>query len=50
MVYVEVDYDQVVNSKIEKIYKHNELSSKIVDNATPNCEYELNSKNYKLFA
>lgn len=50
MCYIEIDYDQVVNKKIETINKHEELNQKIIENSNPTCDFEINSKNYKLFA
>jgi len=50
MCYIEIDYDQVVNKKIDVINNNAGLNSKIQENANPSCDFEINSTNYKLFA
>ena len=48
--YVEVDYDRVVERKIEIIKKVQDLRDRIPDPKFPESTSDINAENYKLFS
>jgi len=50
LCYVEVDYDSVVNKKIEVINKNANIKEMILNDSAESSPYEINADNYKLFA
>ena len=48
--YVEIDYDRVVNQKIEVIKKNGELHKIVAGDTGLQCDYEIDLPKYKLFA
>ena len=50
MCYIEVDYDRVVDKKVEVIKQKEDLSKSIDTPASPDSTSDINAANYKLFA
>lgn len=50
MVWIDIDYDQVVEKKTQVIRKTESLNQRLVNDQSPTCDFQINSENYKLLS
>jgi len=50
LIWVEVDYDTVVEKKTQVIKSTNALNQRIINNHLPDTDYMIHSDNYILFS